>query len=89
MRAGSACRLLRACPPPTPCHHPFAHPACRQIAGTVLGSAEAAAAVDADVLRRLKADVAMRLNALRNASYAGGFAAAKGAIAAAVQGQYA
>lgn len=55
----------------------------------MLGSAEAAAAVDADVLRRLKADVAMRLNALRNASYAGGFAAAKGAIAAAVQGQFA
>lgn len=51
--------------------------------------AEAAAAADADVVRRLKADVAMQLNALRNAAYAGGFSAAKGAIAAAVSGAYA
>lgn len=51
--------------------------------------AEAAAGVDGDLLRRLKADVAMELNALRNAAYAGGFSAAKGALAAAVDGQYA
>ena len=50
---------------------------------------EAAGSVDGDVMRRLKADVAMHLNTLRNAAYAGGFAAAKGAIAAAVSGRYA
>lgn len=70
--------------------HPHPQPACLpQIAGTALGSAEAVAALDADVLRRLKADVAMELNALRNAAYAGGFAAAKGAITAVVDGQFA
>ena len=59
-----------------------------QIASTLMG-AEAASSVDSDVMRRLKADVAMQLNTLRNAAYAGGFAAAKGAIAAAISGQYA
>lgn len=51
--------------------------------------AEAAAAVDADTLRQMKADVAMELNALRNAAYSGGFAAAKGALAAAASGLFA
>ena len=59
-----------------------------QIASTLMGE-EAASGVDGDVMRRLKADVAMQLNTLRNAAYAGGFAAAKGAIAATISGQYA
>ncbi|EFN55384.1 hypothetical protein CHLNCDRAFT_134463 [Chlorella variabilis] len=58
-----------------------------KIASTLVG--EAAAGVDADVMRRLKADVEMRLNALRNAAYAGGFSAARGAIASTLSGQYA
>lgn len=45
---------------------------------------EGDAAVDGDSLRRLTADVAMELNALRNASYAAGFKAAQGAMAAAL-----
>ncbi len=48
-----------------------------------------AASIDADVLRRLTADVAMELNALRNAAYANGFTAAKGAIAGAISQQFA
>lgn len=59
-----------------------------QIASTLMGG-EAAAAVDGDKLRQLKADVAMQLNALRNAAYAGGFAAARGAIAATLAGDFA
>ncbi len=51
--------------------------------------AEAAAAADPDKLRQLKADVAMELNALRNAAYAGGFTAAKGAMTAAASGLFA
>ena len=57
-----------------------------QIGSTLVGG-EAVSSVDADVMRRLKADVAMQLNALRNAAYAGGFATAKGAIADAIRGQ--
>lgn len=59
-----------------------------QIATSLMG-AEAAAAADPDKLRQLKADVAMELNALRNTAYAGGFAAAKGAVAAAASGLFA
>ena len=50
---------------------------------------DGASNIDADVLRRLKADVAVQLNALRNAAYAGGFTAARGAMAASLTGQYA
>ncbi|KAL4428411.1 hypothetical protein ABPG75_002500 [Micractinium tetrahymenae] len=57
------------------------------MASSLLG--EAAGSVDADVLRRLKADVATELNALRNAAYAGGFSAAKVAVAGFVSRQYA
>jgi hypothetical protein len=66
----------------------FPHPTpLVQVASTLLG--DGAASVDSDVLRRLKADVEMQLNALRNAAYAGGFAAAKGAIAGAINGVFA
>lgn len=58
-----------------------------QIASTLLG--DASPAVDADGLRRLKLDVEMQLNALRNAAYAGGFSAAKLAITNTISGQYA
>ncbi|PRW44459.1 prolyl-tRNA synthetase associated domain-containing 1 [Chlorella sorokiniana] len=59
-----------------------------KIATSLMG-AEAAAAADPDKLRQLKADVAMELNALRNTAYAGGFAAAKGAMQAAASGLFA
>lgn len=58
-----------------------------QVASTLLG--DAAASVDPDALRRLKADVEVQLNALRNAAYAGGFVAAKGAIAGSINGVFA
>lgn len=57
------------------------------MASTLLG--EAAAGVDGDVMRQLRADVEVQLNALRNAAYAGGFSAAKGAIAGSISGQFA
>lgn len=65
--------------------HPFNLLPLPQIATTLMG-AEAAAAMDPEKLRQVKADVAMELNALRNAAYSGGFAAAKGALAAAAAG---
>lgn len=77
----------------TLCLQPLSTPAgycnycCLQISAALLG--DAASSVDGDVLRRLKADVAMELNALRNAAYAGGFSAAKGAMDAALKGHYA
>jgi hypothetical protein len=46
-----------------------------------------AGAGDGEVLRRLTADVAMELNALRNAAYAAGFQAARGAAVAALGGR--
>jgi hypothetical protein len=58
-----------------------------QIAATLLG--DGAPAANPDVLRRLKADVEVQLNALRNAAYAGGFAAARGAVADRLGGLYA
>ena len=39
-------------------------------------------AVDGEVMRRLRADVAMELNALRNAAYAAGFKAAQASVVA-------
>lgn len=50
---------------------------------------EAAGGVDAEVLRRLTADVCSELNALRNTAYASGFSAAKVAIMGTINGQYA
>lgn len=58
-----------------------------QVLAAALG--DAAGSVDTDVMRRLTADVAMELNALRNAAYANGFTAAKGAIAGVISKQFA
>lgn len=59
-----------------------------KIAATLVGG-QGVQGVDSDVRRRLTADVAVELNALRNSAYAAGFTAAKGAIAASITGQYA
>eukprot|EP00887_Chlorella_sp_A99_P004889 scaffold4.g4889.t1 len=55
----------------------------------VLCGSEGAATVDPNVLRRLRADVEAELVTLRNAAYAGGFAAAQGGILAAVSREFA
>ena len=46
-----------------------------------------AASVDGDVMRRLRADVVMELNALRNAAYAAGFKAAQKTVVASITGE--
>ena len=74
-----------------PCGIDSAPPLPSRSAAVQIGGSQAAAAAaagDADGLRRLRADVESELNALRNAAYAAGYAAAKGAIAAMVSGQY-
>lgn len=58
-----------------------------QVLGAAMG--DAAGSVDADVLRRLTADVAMELNVLRNHAYTNGFNAAKGAVAGVISRQFA
>lgn len=58
-----------------------------QVLKTVMGGADAH--FDADILRKLTADVSMELNALRNAAYTNGFFAAKGAVAASISKSYA
>jgi len=53
-----------------------------EMAAQRLMGAGGAAAADANAVRRLTADVAMELNALKNAAYASGFKSAQGAMAA-------
>lgn len=47
----------------------------------------AGSSIDGDDLRKLKADVAMQLNGLKNASYAAGFKAAQSAVVASIRGE--
>jgi hypothetical protein len=44
--------------------------------------------IDGDDLRRLKADVVMQLNALKNAAYSAGFKSAQSAVVASIQGEF-
>ena len=61
--------------------------AALQVVGVL--TAGGAAVPDAETLRQLTLDVEMELNAMRNASYASGFAAAQGAITGAITKLYA
>jgi hypothetical protein len=45
--------------------------------------------MDGEVLRRLKADITMELNVLRNAAYSSGFVAAKQTIAGTILREFA
>lgn len=53
------------------------------------GGSSGLAALDADALRRLRADLAMELNTLRNAAYARGFKAARAGVVSSITGQHA
>lgn len=63
--------------------------AARLLAKTSAELGQDVNALSADALRRLKADVAMELNIVRNAAYAAGFKAAQASVVAAVQNTFA
>jgi len=51
-------------------------------------TSDGAPEIEGDDLRKVKADVAMQLNALKNASYAEGFKAAQSAVVATIRGEF-
>lgn len=53
-----------------------------------LGGVDLTSGIEGDDLRRLKADVVMQLNAMKNAAYAAGFKAAQSAVVATIRGEF-
>lgn len=60
-----------------------------QVSTALTGKGSSGTAVEPYVLARLKADMESQVNALKNASYAAGYAAGKGEIVAHAQRTYA
>jgi hypothetical protein len=60
-----------------------------QVAQALMGKSAAESGADDYVLRRLKADIQMELNAFKNAAFTAGYNAGKGEIIAFATKQYA
>ena len=76
---------------PTGCssHPAVLHAPSFQMSQALLSCPLGDAKVDAYVLTRLRADISMQLNSMKNAAYAAGYVAGKGEVAAAADRRFA